>query len=519
MPAIGFKNTPANVKVPFSYFEVGAGNAGSSEVQNSLIIANTVTAQPAVPVWVPTVAQAVALFGAGSLCAAMVEKYLGADPNGALYVLPMADAGGAVAAAGQILFTGPATAAGSLALYIAGRSVAVAVTAGMTAAQLATAVAAAITAWVSPNGVALPVSAAVDGVIPAQVNLTAKNKGTQGNSIDIRLNYFGAQGNEATPAGITAAVTAMAAGATDPDLTGLDAILGDFNYDFIAIPWNTAPQLNAMKTLMANDTGRWSYNRQDFGGVWAAKMDADATGATNIAFGITRNDPHVTCVSYEPAPPAPWDVAAAYMGAAADSLRADPARPLQTLSVPGLLAPPKTGRYTWATQNTLLSSGMALMGYNPDGTCVIKRAVTTYQKNPAGVSDLSMLDTETLYSLMAFIRQQKDALSIAFPRSKLADDGVSFGAGTTFTNGQADQPITTPNGIKAVCIATYARQVQAGLVEDVKTFGAGLIVQRNANDASRVDMLLDPILVSGLRVLAVLVNFFLSDASAQAAQQ
>jgi hypothetical protein len=32
-------------------------------------------------------------------------------------------------------------------------------------------------------------------------------------------------------------------------------------------------------------------------------------------------------------------------------------------------------------------------------------------------------------------------------------------------------------------------------------------------------MLLDPIFVSGLRVLAVLVNFFLSDASAQAAQQ
>jgi phage tail sheath gpL-like len=40
----------------------------------------------------------------------------------------------------------------------------------------------------------------------------------------------------------------MTNGATDPDITGLDAILGDFNYDFIAIPWSTATQLNAMQT-------------------------------------------------------------------------------------------------------------------------------------------------------------------------------------------------------------------------------------------------------------------------------
>lgn len=519
MPAIGFSTIPQNVKVPFSYFEVGAGNGGSSEQQNSLLIGNTITVQPAVPVWINTVAKGVALFGAGSILAMMIEKYLTADPNGALYALPLADAGGAVAAGGNLSFTGPATAAGSLALYIAGRSVPVAVTAAMTAAQLATAVIAAVNAWTSANGVLLPVTAAVDGVNNFQVNLTARNKGTQGNSIDLRLNYYGAQGNEATPAGITCAITAMAAGAADPDLTGLDAILGDTNYDFIAIPWSTPAQFNAMQTLMANAAGRWSYNRQDYGHVWAAKLDADATGGTNITFGLTRNDPHLTCVSYEPSPPTPWDVAASFMGAAAQSLRADPARPLQTLSVPGILAPIKTARYTWATQNTLLSSGMALMSYNPDGTCSIKRAVTTYQKNPAGVSDLSLLDTETLYTLMAFIRQQKDALGIAFPRAKLADDGTSFGAGTTFSKGLADQPITTPNGIKAVCIATYARQVQAGLVEDTKTFAAGLIVQRNANDASRVDMLLDPVLVSGLRVLAVLVNFFLSDASAQAAQQ
>lgn len=518
MSGIGFKTIPANVKVPFSYFEVGAGQGGGVDQQNSLIVANTITVQPALPVWVPTVAQAIALFGAGSLAAAMVEEYLLADPVGALYVLPMADAGGGVAATGKLSFTGPATAAGSLALYIAGRVVNVAVTAAMTAPQLATAVAAAINASISSNGVLLPVSAAVNGVNNFEVDLTARNKGTQGNAIDLRLNYYGSLSGEAVPAGIAVAITAMANGATDPDITGLDAILGDTNYDFIAVPWATATQLNALQTLMSDNGGRWAFNRQVYGHVFAAKMDADATGATNIAFGLTRNDRHLTCVSYEPSPPAPWLVAAGFMGAAAQSLRADPARPLQTLSIPGLLAPPRNARYTWATQNTLLSSGMALMQYNADGTCSILRSVTTYQKNAANVPDASFLDAETLYSIMKFVRGMKAAWGRAFPRAKLADDGTNFGAGTTFKKGRPDQPITTPKGVKAVAIAQYMVFISEGLCENVDLFADGLIVQRNANDASRVDVLLDPIFVSGLRVLAAMVEFYLSDAAAQAAQ-
>lgn len=517
MSQVGFNVTPANIKVPFFYAEFGAGSGGGVEQQNSLIIANTITAQPAVPVWCPTVAQAIALFGSGSIAAAMVEKYQSRDPAGALYVLPMADNGAAVVAAGSISTTGTATAAGVLALYIAGKSIPVAVTVGMTGAQLATAVVAAITAWKSSNGVTSPVSSVVDGTTATKVNLTAKNGGTQGNSIDVRLNYFGVQGGESTPAGITVAIVAMSAGAADPDITGLDAILGDVNYDFIAIPWSTPTQLNAVQTLMSDASGRWSFNRQDYGHVWAAKMDADATGATDITFGLTRNDRHVTVVSYEPSPPPPWEVAADYMAGAAPSLRADPLRPLQTLALPELLAPPKTGRYTWATKNTLLSSGMALMDYNPDGTCKILRAVTTYQKNAAGVPDSSYLDAETLYGLMAFVRGMKAAVATAFPRAKLADDGTNFGAGTTFTNGLPDQPITTPNGIRAVLISQYSRFVDAGLVEDVETFSRGLIVQRNTSDASRVDILLDPVMVSGLRVVAVLIDFFLSDAAALAA--
>lgn len=514
MSEIGFSQIPANTLVPFFYAEFDGGYSPAADVQNSLIVANTITDQPAVPVWCASVGQAIGLFGAGSLAAAMVEKLLGTDASSPLYVLPMADAEAGVAAGGKLVFTGTATSAGTLALYVAGRAVPVAVTAAMTAAQLATAAAAAINAWISANGVALPITAAVDGETATQVNLTAANAGTHGNSIDLRLNAGGVVAGEVTPAGITAAITAMANGATDPDLTGLDAILGDTNYDFIAIPWSSAAQLNALRDVM---TARWAFNRQIYGHVWAAKADADATGATNITFGKTRNDPHVTVVSYEPAPVAPWDIAASYMAAAARSIRADANRPVQTLALAGVTAPPNTARYTWPTKNSLLASGMALMQYNPDNSCAILRPVTTYQVNGQGVPDASYRDAETLYGLMYFIRQMKSAIAIAFPRAKLADDGTNFGAGNTFTGGIADQPICTPKAARAVLIAAYTQMVQEGIVEDVDTFSKGLIVQRNAQDDSRLDILLDPIVVSGLRVVAAAVRFSLSDNSALAA--
>jgi phage tail sheath gpL-like len=270
----------------------------------------------------------------------MVEKYLLGDPNGALYVLPMADAGGGVAATGKLSFTGPATAAGSLSLYIAGNLVTVAVTAAMTAAS-----------WPPPpSPPSMPGSAPMAWLAAGQRRgrwrqcLRGRSdrpqQGHPGQRIDLRLNYYGALSSEAVPAGITVAITAMANGATDPDITGLDAILGDENYDFIAVPWSTATQLNALQTLMANRRPL-VLQPQDYGHVWAAKQDADATGATNIAFGLTRNDPHLTCVSYEPAPTAPWLVASAFMAAAANSLRADPARPLQTLTVEGIWPLPR----------------------------------------------------------------------------------------------------------------------------------------------------------------------------------
>lgn len=508
---VPFSQIPAGIRLPFFKIEFSGGQAGNQTNQQSVLVGQVTEGTPLVMTYMPSAAVAAATFGAGSMLAAMVRDYRASDPFGTLYVVGVDDPPGGAKAAGSIAFTGTATANGTLPLYVAGQSVPVGVTVGMTAAQLATATVAAIAAAIDGNGIVLPVTAAIDGMHTYQADLTAVHKGLLGNDIDIRLAYEGIQNGEQVPAGITVAIVAMAGGTSEPDLTGLGAALGSANADFIAAPWNDATSLNTLQTMMGATSGRWNFETQTYGHVFSAKKDADSTGATNIAFGQTRNDPHVTIVSFEPGSPTPgWTVAAGFMGAFAVASRANPVRPSQTLIIPAVLAPPPNEQYLPTTQNTLLSDGMALMQWHADKSAAILRSVTTYQFNQWAAPDQSYLDAETLYTLMAVSRQLKADITTAYPRAALADDGNNFGSQLS-ADPAVNAAICTPAAAKSIIIASYERMMtNDALVQDVDAFEAGLIVERNADDASRLDVLYDANLVSGLRIFAVLNAFYLN---------
>jgi hypothetical protein len=133
----------------------------------------------------------------------MVDRYRQTDNFGTVYLLPLADDGAGVAATGTIVFTGPATAAGTLPIYIGEEIVNVGVTSGMASTAIATAVGAAINA--NPY---LPVT--WRRCPTSTVTLTAKNKGLAGNDIQINIAYGGAPAGKSVPAGVTATITAMA---------------------------------------------------------------------------------------------------------------------------------------------------------------------------------------------------------------------------------------------------------------------------------------------------------------------
>lgn len=493
---VSFSTIPQNARVPLFHVEFDNSQAGASQPnQRSLIVA---TAAPGVSMapglsLVPSPAWVASVFGADSVLADMTATYRQNDPVGELWLANLQPVAGSPATATMVI-TGTATATGALSVYHDGRDILVPVLAGQTGAVVATSLAAA-----SPSGAVFDVlgsRVANTGTVTFGADVT----GVLGNFHDLRLNYYGSAAGEAVPPGLSVAVTPFTGGTSAPDLTGLPALLGAQNFDFIASPY-TDPQSNlALGALMNDSAGRWSDSAQTYGGVFTA---TDDSFSNLVALGSGQNDQHRTIFGTVNCPSPPWEIAAAAAGTMATALRADPARPLQTLSVQGLLAPSRSDRLTPAQRQTLLANGVATMCWNDDGTCQIERAVTTYQFNKFGQADNSYLDTETMFTLMAVTRRLKAAITSKFARCKLADDGTAFGPG---------QPIVTPKSIRAELVAEYRGMVRDGLVDNIDLFAAGLVVVRNSIDPSRVDVLFDPYLISGLRIFAVLNQFRLQAA-------
>jgi phage tail sheath gpL-like len=80
----------------------------------------------------------------------------------------------------------------------------------------------------------------------------------------------------------------------------------------------------------------------------------------------------------------------------------------------------------------------------------------------------------------------------------LASDGTRFGAG---------QAIVTPSVIRSELIAQYAALETKGLVENADLFAKYLVVERDADDPNRINVLLPPDLVNQLRIFALLAQF------------
>ena len=286
----------------------------------------------------------------------------------------------------------------------------------------------------------------------------------------------------------------MASGATDPDIGDAVAAMGDMDFEYIGIPYTDSTSLNAIGEEMNDTTGRWSYVRQLYGHVFAARS---GTASGLDSFGDARNDPHVSVIGYHNSPTPTYEAAAMFTAQAARALSIDPARPLQTLPLIGFMVPPAASRFTFAENNALLFSGVSTIDYS-SGIARIQRAITTYRVNAFGEADNSFLDVTTLATLAYVLRSMKSRITSKYPRHKLANDGTRYGAG---------QAIVTPNVIRAELIAHYSELETLGLVENVEAFKAALIVERNQTDPNRLDVLYPPDLVNQLRVFAVLAQF------------
>jgi phage tail sheath gpL-like len=494
MPAVPFQNVPSTLRSPLFYAEVNNSAANTAQSpKRALIIAQKTTSgqatanQPAVAVANNGVFQG----GAGSQLDLMIQAYRQNDNFGELWVLPLADDGSATAAAGAFVFTGPATAGGTLYAYVGDVLITVAVTSGMTATQAATALFNAINANTS-----LPVVAT--NAVAGTTAITAKNGGAVGNDIQLGFNLLGYPGGQAMPAGLTVAITPMAAGAVNPTLTTGLANLGDQPFDFIITPYTDSTSLAAIAAFLNDTVGRWSWDSQVYGHHFTAYR---GTYSANTTLGTGLNDQHLTVmgVSGSASPMMKW--AAAIGAQVAVSVRADPAQPLQTLVLNGLMAPPVASRFTLSQREALLYDGISTFTVNQAGAISISRLITTYQQNAFSQPDNSYLAVETMMTLVEVLRAMAIAVTSKFSRSKLAADGTRFAPGSN---------IVTPSIIAAFIVATYRQLEYNGLVQGSDIFAANLIVVQNASNPNRVDVLWPAILIDQLNVFALLAQFRLS---------
>lgn len=488
---IPFTTIPSNLRTPLFFAEFDNSQANTATTTQRTLIIGQMLATGSLPADIPVLVSSAATVagqcGAGSILHGQMSAYLANDTAGEIYILPLSDVESMVAATGKITVTTQASATGVISLYIAGIRVQVAVVATDDVTAIATALTAAIN-----TTTALPVKAAAAA---GDITLTAKNKGAHGNTLDLRLNYLGNAGGEATPDSLVLTFTPMAGGAGAPELDDALANLQDRTFDFIINPYTDTASLNKIKDFLSDSTGRWSYAEQLYGHSFAAQA---GTYGQLTAAGELRNDQHASLlgVSGSPTPSYVWSPA--YVGAIAQSLRNDPGRPLQTLAISGVLAPPLASRFTLTERNNLLHSGVSTVTVTDDGTVQVENIITTYQKNKYGAEDDSYLQIETLFLLMFVTRFLRTQVTSKFARMKLAADGTRFAPGSA---------IITPNVIRAELIAQYQALEFNGYVQDAKGFAKGLKVEKSTSNPNRVDVLWTGVLINQLRIFAVLNQF------------
>ncbi|MCL1860988.1 MAG: phage tail protein, partial [Proteobacteria bacterium] len=414
--------------------------------------------------------------GAGSMLAQMAAAYRKADQTFDLWALPYADNPAGVQATGEITVTMPATAAGTLALYIAGKPASIGISAEMDTEAVATAIAEAI----NGAGDGIPVTASATGAI---VTLTARHKGTCGNGIDLRLSLYG----EPIPEGLILNISGMSGGAGDPLAGDLPGLVGERWFRYVVLGINDAATLAAWH---AESRRRYAVPVQAGFRAFAAFR---GTFEEAVAFGETKNYEHITDAWLALNPPSTWEAAAAICGAAAPRLYNNPVISLEGTPVPGLVA--DVGYNDFTAGNSLLFKGMSILEVGKDGAVYIKRLISMYQTRSDGSADDAWLDINIAEVMERIRTEQRMGAIKRFRGSVAAKTNEGFRPGL---------PITTEDSVKAFLLSLYQNVLmrEYGWVQAYGYYKGSLIVEQDPDNPSRFNFRDDPVVNSPFYILA-----------------
>lgn len=277
------------------------------------------------------------------------------------------------------------------------------------------------------------------------------------------------------------AVGVVVEGETEPDIkAALDSTaLGGFT---IVVPaWYSQVALTALRTHIQTYTS--SMEQQGILGV--AAVTSTLSAATTLREAL--NSGAITLAVLPGTASTARQVAAAY--AAMIASEEDPARPLNTLVLSGIKAPPINQRLSRTEQETALANGVTPLEVVAGDVVQIVRAVTTYTKSAAGATDVSLLDLTTMRILYYVRMACRDRIRLRFPRSKLSKK--------------------TPDAVRGELLDVLKKLEELEIVEEVEANAAGLVVERSPQDVNRLNCTIPVDVVNGLHVFAGRIDLLL----------
>lgn len=466
----------ASPQIPHKILVMGQYNSGFSPTVNT-------------PQLILNKADAWTRYGRGSLLSAMIEKALSKGGGSPVYALPLADDGSAVAATGTLAVSVTTALAGTLAVYVGGVRIPVAVTAGMTDTQIGDAIAAAVNAKLD-----LPVTAAN---VTGTVTFTVRWKGEAGNQIQLELNRLD---TDETPGGVTVVTTDIGdvvAGATNPVLTTALAAMGDTWFTELVNPYLDATSLTAIESA--------GVDRADPA---VMKMFTHFVGYTDtIANFITalgsRNSEWTNYVPVPGSPTPAYMIAAATGAIFARYQQSTPGRPMKTLTIPDVIA----GNESMIPYNdTVVVAGGSWTINNEDDTVKIGDLCTTRTTEASGAETTDWRFTIIIPNLQYKIYAALNTfLASPFDRAVVLADGS--GRGPTYG--------VRPSTVKAYGIKLVDDWIERGLStnRDLIVNGdgtgeyPGISAEINSVNPGRIDLLIPDIPSAGLRILAAKIDW------------
>jgi phage tail sheath gpL-like len=487
-----FTGIPSNLLVPGNYTEVNGNRATSDtpELPRRMTLIGSRLTTGAVATSVPyrcsSAADAEYAAGVGSPVAEMAAVVKAAYPSLELYVIGVTDDASGVAATATITVTVSSNLAGTISLYVApywvGSTLRGKYSVACAAGDTVTTIAEAIVAAVNADPYRTVQATNLVGV----VTLTARNDGTQGNSLKCLHSYFV---GEKLPTGVSLAITDFASGATNPSISAAIAAMGDGHSSHLVSQWTDATSMTALETEM---TRRWGPTVQRECHLFTASSGSLGTLTT---LGDSRNSELSTCLGSGLSPIPSWIAAAGV--AVTHALEPHPGRPLRGRPIDCMLAPVMGDEFEASERQQLLAEGISTYTVDSSGKCRIERLVTTYQEDVNGNPDSKYRDIQVMFLLAAIRYDWRTYVGAKYPDFMHAADGTSYAPGLA---------IITPSTMRAEFAgrATNVWAYSQGWIEDPEQFADDIEIERTEDG---MDLIGVPNLINRLHITKTRLDF------------